>query len=94
MDNITMTKAQRREACKSYLTNQPEWGVTHLEYLGGGEWEDTDAEFAPGVLALFPRIATPPAGTAKVATGYGDLCAIDEGGSQIAWYDGKAWQNS
>lgn len=85
-------KVNRRAESVKYLVTQPEWGIPNLVRWGGpgGEWEDTDAEWGLGVLALYPEIAPPPAGCTRVGVGYGSLCACDAGG-QVAYWEEGGW---
>lgn len=83
----------RRKESVKYLVTQPEWGIPNLVRWGGpgSEWEDTDAEWGLGVLALYPEIVPPPAGCTHVGIGYGSLCACDARGQVAYWADEEGW---
>lgn len=90
-----MTRKERLAATKLFLaTPSTEDFPSYLLRHGGvgGEWEDTDATWHPAVLELYPDVPPPPAGTATLGIGYGELCALDESGRQLAVLVDTEWK--
>lgn len=84
---------QIRTLSAAHIVREPEWGPRYLEGAVDDEWEDTDAQFDPGVLVLYPGIPHWP-GAVKYGVGYGSLVALDETDRAVAGWETDRWVES
>ena len=93
MDNIPSSKLTDKQIevlTAAHIAVEPQWGPRYLMGSRHGEWLDTDATFAPGVMLVYPEIPAYGA-AAGYAVGYGSLVALNPAGRQAAYWDGDNW---